>query len=113
MTSPFEAKWDVSASAADDVEFDHSYANGQVDLMQRLQLHQSSPDQAKVVARDFNAQVMGPRAAGASSSFVAFHSGEAVDAVGDAVLTPAWRVGKAMDVDEPDKAVGELLQIMR
>lgn len=107
-----EAKWGPSGSASDDVEFDYSYMNGQRHLMHRLQLHHPSADQAKVVSRDFNARVEGARSAGAARSFVAFYSAEALDAMGDGVLSPAWRVATTIDVDQPEEAADQLLQIV-
>lgn len=106
------AKWGDTNASSDDVEFDYSYTNGQVHLMHRLQLHHPSQDQAKVVARDFNARVNGARSAGAALSFIAFFSGQVVDEVGDSVLTPAWRVAKTIDVDHPELAADELLRIV-
>lgn len=96
----------------DDVRFDYSYTNGQVHLMDRLQLHQPSVEQARVLARDFNARVSGVREAGVADSFVAFYSGSALDELGDAILAPVWRVAHSIDVDSPKEAAGQVAQIM-
>jgi hypothetical protein len=65
--------------ARDDVSFDYTYTNGRRHLMNRVQLHQTSLDVSKGLAREFNARVTAARAAGSAESFIAFYSGEAVD----------------------------------
>lgn len=111
------ARWGIGDDEAseydDDVRFDYSYTNGQVHLMDRLQLHQPSVEQARILARDFNARVSGVRATGVAQSFVAFYSGAALDGLGDAVLAPVWRVAHSIDVDRPGRAAGELSSIMQ
>ncbi|QIX48903.1 MULTISPECIES: hypothetical protein [Rhodococcus] len=104
------ALWD---DAADDVEFDYAYTNGRRHLMERLQLHQTSIDTSKMVAREFNARVTAASAAGAAESFIAFYSGEAVEEMGgDSMLTPIFKVAEIVDVDNEATAAENLLAIM-
>ncbi|WP_327145233.1 hypothetical protein [Nocardia sp. NBC_01327] len=106
-----EASW--GEDAADDVKFDYAYTNGQRHLMHRLQLHQTSSDASKMVAREFNARVTAARSAGAARSFIAFYSGEAIDEMGgDSMLTPVWKVAHIVDVDDTIKAAEALREIM-
>lgn len=101
----------VEDAPDDDVPFDYAYRNGQLHLMDRLQLHQSNVEHARMIARDFHSRVLGARAAGASQSFIAFYSGSALTAIGDGVLIPAWKVARAIDVDDPTDAVQQLAAI--
>ena len=99
------AKW---GDQQDSIEFDYEFTNGQVHLMDRVQLHRRSLDEAKVIARDFNARVTAVRDAGSVSSFIAFYSQQAVDELGtDIVLAPLWRVAKTVDVDQMPTVAAE------
>ncbi|PEH79589.1 Uncharacterised protein [Nocardia farcinica] len=103
------AVWGPQVAADDAVRFDYRYTNGQVHLMDRLQFHRVTVDSAKSVAREFHARVAAARAAGASESFIAFYSGEAVEAMNsDSMLSPIFNHAKIVDVDEPERAAGQL-----
>lgn len=103
------ARWGDEPVAKDAVKFDYQYTNGQLHLMDRLQFHRVSIEEAKGVAREFHARVTAARAAGASKSFVAFYSGEALDAMrSDSMLSPLFNQAKIVDVDQPGEAA-ELL----
>lgn len=92
----------------DRIRFDYSFTNGKLHLMDRLQLARPSLEQSKIVARDFNARARAVRDAGAANSFIAFYSGEVVNQIGDSVLTPLWKVGHTVDVDQPGAAARDL-----
>ncbi|QAY17643.1 hypothetical protein SEA_MARTEENA_39 [Gordonia phage Marteena] len=100
------AVWD--GDIKDDVHFDYMFTNGKVHLMDRLQLSQTSTEQAKILARDFNARAHAVEKAGYANSFIAFYSQDVVDAIGDSVLAPLWRVGEIIDVDDLENAAGGL-----
>lgn len=97
----------------DDIPFNYGYANGKLHLMDRVQLHQISEDQSKMIARDFNARAHAVMDAGTADSFVAFYSQSAVDELGgDSVLAPLWGVAKIVDVDDTRSAARDLRDIL-
>ncbi|MEV0031412.1 hypothetical protein [Nocardia sp. NPDC050793] len=109
------AVWGDSQDADEQetVKFDYQYTNGQLHLMDRLQLHQASVDNSKIIAREFHARVTAARTAGASRSFIAFYSGEALNEMNtDSMLTPIFKVAGIVDVDHADHAADELLRLI-
>lgn len=99
-------KW---GDAADAIPFNYGYQNGQLHLMDRLQLHQGSIERSKMIARDFNARANAAMEADSAHSFIAFYSQSAVDDVNDSsILAPLWRVGHIVDVDHIGEAAEEL-----
>ncbi|MGY2036599.1 hypothetical protein ACW9HF_15055 [Nocardia gipuzkoensis] len=109
------AVWGAAPAAdeQDTVKFDYQYTNGQLHLMDRLQLHQATVDNSKIIAREFHARVNAARTAGAARSFIAFYSGEALNEMGsDSMLTPIFKVARTVDVDRADVAADELLRLM-
>lgn len=100
-------KWD--SGAVDEIPFNYSYTNGRLHLMDRLQLHQTSLEQSKMLARDFNARAHAVIEAGSAGSFVAFYSQSVVDQLGtDSVLAPLWQVAHIVDVDDIHGAAEDL-----
>ncbi|PKV81044.1 hypothetical protein ATK86_5490 [Nocardia fluminea] len=110
------ASWgdDPAAGDLDAVKFDYQVNGDRTHLMDRLQLHRVNVDTSKSIAREFNARVTAARAAGAASSFIAFYSGEAVDAMSsDSMLTPVFKVAKIVDVDNTRQAVEDIHRFLR
>lgn len=95
------------------IRFDYGLTVGDLYLMDRLQLHQSSLELSKMVARDFNARARAVTEAGTGSKFIAFYSNDVVVGHGtDAMLAPLWEMGHIIDVDQTRQAVQSLRECL-
>lgn len=110
-TPVVRASWGRRHEVFDDVEFDLGYTNGQLHLMDRINV--SSP-QASVTARDFWARAEAARRAGAADSFVAFYSSGSVSDPDhlDSVLRPLEDQAYVVDVDDPSQALSTIGNLM-